>query len=137
MIKTDFVRKDPIQCNFSIVDLVKGSLISKSFSVWLQNVPNTILSIFSLLRRIEHRRVIWHIFWEIGAKVKNILGFMFKVSHKKSCCICVEFLNFQVLRNFCLISSSCLCPVGCIIFVLEKKSNKDYVMFGNSEIQHL
>ena len=42
MIKTDFVRNDPIQRNFQIFDLVKGGLISEHFSVWLQNVPNTI-----------------------------------------------------------------------------------------------
>ena len=43
---------------------------------------------------------------------------MFKVSHKKSYFKGIEFPNFQILHNLCLFSSSCLCPVGCLSFVL-------------------
>ena len=55
MIKTDFVMKDPILRNFSIVDLAKGGLISRSFSVYLapncaKHCPQNLL-----FRWIEHR----------------------------------------------------------------------------------
>ena len=45
----------------------------------------------------------------------------FKVSHKKRYFIDVEFSNFRISKyhvpNVCLLSSSSLCPVGCLSFV--------------------
>jgi hypothetical protein len=55
--------------------LPKGCLISEGFPYWLQshkkcakNYPEHLF-----FRWVEHRIVIWGIFWEIGAKVKNFL----------------------------------------------------------------
>ena len=64
---------------------------------------------------------------------------MLKVSHKKCYFIGVKFSNFQILRNlyfdfFFNIQSwnSQLGRDSCLKIV-----NKDYVIFGNSEIEHL
>ena len=43
------------------------------------------------------------------------------VSHQKSYLVCDELLNFGILHNIYLFSSSCLCPVGCLSFVRWKK----------------
>jgi hypothetical protein len=59
----------------SIYGQSKDGLISETFSCWPQspkNVPKPILILEHLLFRLVDR-VIWHIFCEIAAKVKNIL----------------------------------------------------------------
>ena len=53
----------------------KGSLISESFSLWLQSqkkLPNHYPENYSPKNKML-RGVIWHFFFEIGAKVKNFL----------------------------------------------------------------
>ena len=42
----------------------------------------------------------------------------------------LEVRNLEILRNICLFSSSCLCPLGCLSFVRWKKIKiKYYVIF--------
>ena len=55
--------------------LVKGGLISESISLWLQSPKNLLNHCREHYSNKEKmlRTVIWHIFVEIGAKVKNFL----------------------------------------------------------------
>ena len=65
---------------FLCVCMSKGGIISESFSRWIQS-PKKCAQTYPehlLFRWIELRMVIWHIFGEIAAKVRNFL----RVSHQ-------------------------------------------------------
>ena len=74
-------------------------------------------------------------YYILGSKSSSnsILNFMFKLSHKKSYLVCVEFPNFRILCNIYLFASSCPWHVGCLNSQFCTLKKNYYVIFRKFE----